>query len=89
MDIAWAGLKKRVAGVDDSGQFVLGNQYAMVEAIQSRIKKLEKQLKKSAEERDSGGGHTDEATKRRHKELQKKQGNIIHSLSEQMKGNKS
>jgi hypothetical protein len=88
MDIAWAGLQKRVDGVDSSAQYVLGNQYAMIEAIQTRIKKLEKQLKRSAEERDQGG-QVDEATKRRTKELHKKQGGIIHRLSEQLKGNKA
>ena len=81
MDIARAGLQKRVNGVDSSAQYVLGNQYAMIEAISTRIKKLEKQLKISQQERNQGldddhakqnGHQAEEVNKKRTKKVLKK-----------------
>lgn len=85
MDTAKAALQKRIDGVDINAQHMLGNQYAMIEAIQTRIKKFEKQFKNSLEERDRGE-KVDEVEKLRRKELHKKQGSIIRLLSDQLKG---
>ncbi len=62
----------------------------MILAVQTRIKNIERQFRSTVEDSGKDGdAPVDEIGQLQRKEAQKKQGNIVRMLQDQLKGNKN
>lgn len=61
----------------------------MILAVQTRIKNIERQFRSTVEDGDDGAASADEIGQLQRKEAQKKQGNIVRLLQDQLKGTKT